>query len=65
MKIRFLGRTIEINNRISIYDFKNEKNFLGTSIRKKDVKTWRGFKKFILYCFAPYECLNNRILKMM
>ena len=58
MKFRFLGRTIEIANRVNIDHFKHEKTLIGASYRKKDLKEFRVFKDMILYCIMPYDWLE-------
>lgn len=63
MKIRFLGRTIEIANRVNVDAFKHEEILLGMSYRKADMKEWRNIKKFLLYCLMPYKWLNKQFMK--
>lgn len=62
MKIRILGRTIEVASRVSIYGFKNEKTLVCASYRKKDLKDWRTFKQMLDYCFMPYKYLEKKYL---
>ena len=66
MKIRFLGRTIEVSNGININKFKHEKILIGVCFRKIDIKKTRNLKKLFLYCFMPYgwlnkQCCNNKL----
>lgn len=63
MKFRFLGRTIEIANRVNVDGFTKEKILIGVSFRKSDLKSWKSIKKFLLYCFMPYSWLNKQFCK--
>ena len=63
MKIRFLGRTIEIANRFNVHGFKREKILIGVSYNKKDLKEWKHKKRFLLYCFMPYKWLNKKFME--
>jgi len=60
MKIRFLGRTIEVANRVNVDHFKHEKTLIGVSYRKKDLKEFRNLKHLFLYCFMPYKWLDKQ-----
>jgi len=64
MKVKILGRTIEIANRVNVDSFKDEiKNegvLIGISFRKSDMKRVKNIKKFLLYCFMPYTWLDTR-----
>ena len=60
MKIRFLGRNIEIANRVNVDGFKKEETLIGASWRKQDFKDWKVKKQFLLYCFMPYKWLNQK-----
>ena len=62
MKIRFLGRNIEIAKRISVDHFKNENILIGVSYRKQDLKEFKNLKDLFLYCIMPYGWLERKFL---
>lgn len=62
MIIRFLGRNIEITNRVSVDHFRKENILIGVSYRKQDLKELRNIIDLLLYCIMPYKWLEKRYL---
>lgn len=62
MIIRFLGRNIEIANRVSVNHFKKENILIGVSYRKQDLKELHNIIDLLLYCIMPYKWLEKRYL---
>lgn len=64
--MQFLGRNISIttrNKRIHVGSFKKIDVLSGASWRLRDLSKWRHLKKFLLYCFMPYDWLNRKFLE--